>query len=65
MTEVGAAAIIQEAVLTPELLADLLREWLLSRGNLLVRAEKARSLATPNSLDRITELCLEQAGVAT
>jgi UDP-N-acetylglucosamine--N-acetylmuramyl-(pentapeptide) pyrophosphoryl-undecaprenol N-acetylglucosamine transferase len=65
MTEVGAAAIIQEAVLTPELLADLLREWLLSRDNLLVRAEKARSLATPNSLDRITELCLEQAGVAT
>jgi UDP-N-acetylglucosamine--N-acetylmuramyl-(pentapeptide) pyrophosphoryl-undecaprenol N-acetylglucosamine transferase len=65
MTEVGAAAIIQEAVLTPELLADLLREWLPSRDNLLVRAKKARSLATPNSLDRITELCLEQAGVAT
>ncbi|MGI9247659.1 MAG: undecaprenyldiphospho-muramoylpentapeptide beta-N-acetylglucosaminyltransferase [Woeseiaceae bacterium] len=62
MTEVGAAAIIQEAELTPELLADVLREWLRSRDRLLARAEKARALATPDSLNRITELCLEQAG---
>jgi UDP-N-acetylglucosamine--N-acetylmuramyl-(pentapeptide) pyrophosphoryl-undecaprenol N-acetylglucosamine transferase len=65
MTEVGAAAIIQEADLTPQGLADLLREWLQSRDRLLLRAKKARALATPNSLQRITELCLEQArGIA-
>jgi UDP-N-acetylglucosamine--N-acetylmuramyl-(pentapeptide) pyrophosphoryl-undecaprenol N-acetylglucosamine transferase len=64
MTDAGAAAIIQESHLTPELLADLLREWLQSRQALLLRAEKARALATPNSLSRITELCLEQAGEA-
>lgn len=64
MTDAGAAAIIQESDLTPELLADLLREWLQSRQALLIRAEKARALATPNSLNRITELCLEQVGEA-
>jgi len=64
MTDAGAAAIIQESDLTPELLADLLREWLQSRQALLIRAEKARALATPHSLSRITELCLEQAGEA-
>ena len=62
MTRAGAAAIIQESKLTPELLADLLREWLQSREALLERAEKARALATPNALHRITELCLQQAG---
>ncbi len=62
MTRAGAAAIIQEAELTPELLADLLREWLKSREALLIRAEKARALASPNALHRITELCLQQAG---
>ena len=64
MTDAGAAAIVQESDLTPELLADLLREWLQSRQALLIRAEKARALATPHSLSRITELCLEQAGEA-
>jgi len=62
MTDAGAAAIIQETDLTPELLADVLREWLQSRPALRIRAEKARALAAPNALSRITELCLEQAG---
>jgi len=62
MTRAGAAAIIQESELTPELLAELLREWLQSRETLLLRAEKARTLASPNALHRITELCLQQAG---
>ena len=64
MTDAGAATIIQESDLTPELLANLLCEWLQSRQALLIRAEKARALAAPNSLSRITELCLEQAGEA-
>ena len=62
MTEAGAATVIQEADLTPELLAGLLREWLHSRQALLGRAEKARALAAPNALSRITELCLLQFG---
>jgi UDP-N-acetylglucosamine--N-acetylmuramyl-(pentapeptide) pyrophosphoryl-undecaprenol N-acetylglucosamine transferase len=62
MVRAGAATIIQESDLTPGLLADLLREWLQSREALLLRADKARALAFPNALRRITELCLEQAG---
>jgi UDP-N-acetylglucosamine--N-acetylmuramyl-(pentapeptide) pyrophosphoryl-undecaprenol N-acetylglucosamine transferase len=62
MVAAGAAAIIQESDLTPPRLADLLREWLPSRKALLDRAEKARSLAVPNALGRITELCLELSG---
>ena len=60
----GAAAIVQESVLTPELLAGMLRDWLQSRAMLLERAEKSRALAKPDSLRRITHICLEQAGVA-
>jgi UDP-N-acetylglucosamine--N-acetylmuramyl-(pentapeptide) pyrophosphoryl-undecaprenol N-acetylglucosamine transferase len=62
--DAGAAIIIDERDLTPQLLADVLREWLASRDALRVRAEKAHELARPDALSRITELCLEQAGVA-
>ena len=62
MAAAGAATIIQEVDLTPALLAGLLREWLQSRVALLQKAEKARALAQPDSLQRITEMCLEQAG---
>ncbi len=64
MEEVGAAVIINERELTAEVLANLLRDWLSSRQSLLARATKARELAKPQALARITELCLEQAGVA-
>jgi UDP-N-acetylglucosamine--N-acetylmuramyl-(pentapeptide) pyrophosphoryl-undecaprenol N-acetylglucosamine transferase len=63
MADAGAGVIIQETELTPESLADLLREWLQSRAELLQRAAKARALSTPGSLQRITEICLEQGGV--
>jgi len=63
MVAAGAAEIIQESELTPELLTGLLRDWLQSRASLMQKAEKARALATPDSLHRITELCLLQAGV--
>ncbi len=62
MVAAGAAAIVQEQALTPELLAALLREWLQSRATLMQRADKARALAQPESLRRITSLCLEYAG---
>ena len=64
MVEAGAAAMVQESDLTPESLADLLREWLQSRALLTKSAKTARSLACPNSLSRITEICLQQAGGA-
>ena len=64
MAEAGAAMIIPESDLTPEYLAALLRDWLQSRAALQQRATKARALACPDSLGRITEICLEQAGVA-
>jgi UDP-N-acetylglucosamine--N-acetylmuramyl-(pentapeptide) pyrophosphoryl-undecaprenol N-acetylglucosamine transferase len=62
MAEAGAALIIPESELSPEHLADLLREWLQSRAELRQRAAKARALSVPDSLSRITEICLEQAG---
>ena len=63
MAEAGAALIIPESELTPDSLARLLREWLQSRAQLQQRAAKARALSVPESLKRITEICLEQAGV--
>ncbi len=64
MSDAGGAMIIPESELTPEYLAELLRDWLQSRAGLQERAIKARGLACPNSLARITEICLEQAGAA-
>ena len=64
MADAGAAVIIPEPELTPNYLAELLRDWLQSRARLQERAAKARALSVPESLNRITEICLEQAGVA-
>ncbi len=62
MTDAGAATIIQERDLDARSLADVVARWLRSRDELKVLAGKARSLAMPDALERITELCLEQAG---
>jgi UDP-N-acetylglucosamine--N-acetylmuramyl-(pentapeptide) pyrophosphoryl-undecaprenol N-acetylglucosamine transferase len=64
MADAGAAVIIDESMLNAEVLAAQLREWLSSRDELQGKADKARGLARPKALMRITELCLEQAGVA-
>ncbi len=64
MADAGAAAIIDERDLDAESLALELRRWLTTREELQRRAEKARQLAMPGALRRITELCLQQAGVA-
>lgn len=63
MTEVGAAAIINEGDLTAEQLAGVLREWLSSREALRRRAVDARRLAKPRAVQDITEVCLAAAGV--
>jgi len=62
MTDAGAATIIQEHDLDDATLAAVLRDWLESRDKLRARAENARELAKPQALERITELCLQQAG---
>jgi UDP-N-acetylglucosamine--N-acetylmuramyl-(pentapeptide) pyrophosphoryl-undecaprenol N-acetylglucosamine transferase len=62
MTKAGAATIIQEADLNEVSLADELRCWLTSRTDLLERARRARELAQPQALQRITERCLQLAG---
>jgi UDP-N-acetylglucosamine--N-acetylmuramyl-(pentapeptide) pyrophosphoryl-undecaprenol N-acetylglucosamine transferase len=64
MADAGAAVIIDESMLSAQVLAGQLREWLSSREKLQARAEKARGLAKPKALARITELCLQQAGIA-
>ena len=64
MADAGAALIIPESELTPDYLSGLLREWLQSRATLQQRATRARALACPESLSRITEVCLAQAGGA-
>ncbi len=62
MADAGAAAIIQQSDLSERSLADELKRWLTSRKELLERAERARRLARPQALQRITELCLQLAG---
>ena len=64
MADAGAAVIIDESLLSAEVLAEQLKAWLSNRSELQAKAERARGLAKPNALLRITELCLEQAGVA-
>jgi len=65
LADAGAALIVQQDQLTEESLAGLLDDWLASRQTLLERANVARGLAKPTALGRITDLCLENAGVAT
>jgi len=65
MEEAGAAVIMNEKDMTAESLASCLTEWLESRATLRDRAIKSRKLAKPNALARITDVCLEAAGVAS
>ena len=65
MADAGAAVIVDESMLSAEVLARQLHEWLASREELQRKADKARGLARPNALLRITELCLKQAEAAT
>ena len=62
LAKAGGAKILPESEMTPNYLATLLREWLQSRSQLAERAAKARSLACPDALRRIADVCLEQAG---
>jgi len=65
MVEAGAATVMRQSDLSDESLASLLKTWFSSRDVLGERAGKARSLARPDALERITDLCLQCAGAAT
>jgi UDP-N-acetylglucosamine--N-acetylmuramyl-(pentapeptide) pyrophosphoryl-undecaprenol N-acetylglucosamine transferase len=65
MVTAGAAVMIAERDLNDEALATVLAEWLASRDGLCLRAERARSLAMPDALERITGSCLELAGATS
>ena len=62
MADAGAAVIIDQSMLSADVLASQLSDWLGSREDLLAKAEMARGLDKPLALSRITELCLELAG---
>ena len=62
MAQAGAAAVIRQTDLSEASLADELKRWLTSRADLLERATRARQLARPHALQRITQLCLQLAG---
>jgi UDP-N-acetylglucosamine--N-acetylmuramyl-(pentapeptide) pyrophosphoryl-undecaprenol N-acetylglucosamine transferase len=65
MVAAGAAVLLAERDLNDETLAAVLAEWLTSRDGLRQRAERARSLAMPDALERITGCCLELAGATS
>ncbi len=64
MVEAGAGDILQQADMDDQSLAGLLQKWLGSRNALLEGARRARALAMPDSLARITNHCLLAAGAS-
>ena len=63
MADAGAGLIIPEAELTPEHLAVLLRELAAVACPVAATGrQSASALSVPDSLNRITQICLEQAG---
>ncbi|PSF10502.1 undecaprenyldiphospho-muramoylpentapeptide beta-N-acetylglucosaminyltransferase [Marinobacter fuscus] len=61
MVQAGAALLVQQAILTPELLADILRELSADRKRVLEMARAARALARPDATERVVNYCLEAA----
>lgn len=61
LSEAGAAEIIQQSDLSAEHLADTLHRLLADRQGLVAMAVAARSVAVPDSADRVARLCLEVA----
>ena len=57
----GAALLIQQADLSAERLAALLRDLLPDRARLLQMAEAARRLAKVDAAEQVARVCLEQA----
>jgi len=59
LADAGAAKIIEQADLTPEILIDYLRNF--TRNELLQMALKAKAMATPHSAQRVADVIIENA----
>ena len=65
LADAGAAILIQQDVLRPGKLTDLLEDFSRQRELLLEMACRARALAIPDAARRVAALCLQAAGVKT
>ena len=65
LVQAGAAKLVQERDLTPQILADMLSELLVDRPQLLRMAQAAREQAQPQSCQAIVDACLRAAGAKT
>jgi len=59
MVEAGAALMLQDAALSPQSLAKVLRSWLEDRAGLLNTGRRARALARPEAAASVANHCLE------
>jgi UDP-N-acetylglucosamine--N-acetylmuramyl-(pentapeptide) pyrophosphoryl-undecaprenol N-acetylglucosamine transferase len=58
MVRIGAARVIQERDLTPEHLADAIRELIADRARLLEMAEAARGARVIDAAAQLADLCI-------
>lgn len=61
MVKAGGALMVPQPQMTPELLADTLKELAGDRTKVLNMAKAARSLARPDATERVVNYCLEAA----
>lgn len=61
----GAAKIVQQSALTPEYLANLLRELCSDRGQLLKMAQAAKCLSSHNATEEVVKQIVEVCDAAT
>ena len=61
MVKAGAAILVPQSQLTPEVLAETLRDLTSNRERILKMAKAARSLARPDATERVVNYCLEAA----
>lgn len=59
LADVGAAKIVEQADLTPEILVNYLKNF--TRDNLLQMAVKAKEMATPLSAQRVADVIIDNA----
>ncbi len=61
MVKAGAAILIPQSKLTPDVLAETLRDLAGNRERILNMAKAARSVARPDATERVVNYCLEAA----
>ncbi|WP_396622603.1 undecaprenyldiphospho-muramoylpentapeptide beta-N-acetylglucosaminyltransferase [Marinobacter sp. W-8] len=61
MVKAGAAILVPQPKLKPEVLAETLKDLATDRKRILTMAKAARSLARPDATERVVNYCLEAA----